>query len=111
MKCNIYILAIVAIGLGGTSCKKTGADTGTAVDPAAPAVTTVDATKIGTTTTIGGNITNDGGSMIKEAGVVYGTSTGVDTSKNRARNYTISGPFSVDVSKLSLLTTYYYKAY
>jgi hypothetical protein len=111
MKYNIYILAIVALGFGASSCKKTGADTGKVVDPAIPAVTTVDATKIGTTTTIGGNITNDGGSMIKEAGVVYGTSPGVDTSKNRTPNYTISGPFSVDVSKLTLLTTYYYKAY
>lgn len=112
MKYNLYILAIAALGLGVTSCKKTGADTGVAVNANAPTVTTTDASNInGTNATIGGSVTSDGGSIIKEAGIVYSTSPGPDTSKNRTPNYTISGPFSVNLTKLSLLTKYYYKAY
>jgi hypothetical protein len=112
MRYNIYILAIAVLGLGITSCKKTGADTGVAVNAAAPTVTTADATNInGTNATIGGAISSDGGSIIKEAGIVYSTTPNPDTSKNRTSNYTISGPFSVGLKNLSLLTTYYYKAY
>ncbi|MEO6330431.1 MAG: LamG-like jellyroll fold domain-containing protein, partial [Ginsengibacter sp.] len=61
--------------------------------------------------TIGGNITSDGGSIVKEAGIVYSTTPGVDTSKNKTPNYTISGNYSVILKNLSLLTKYYYKAY
>ena len=112
MRYNIYILAIAVLGFGVIACKKTGADTGVAVNPAAPAVTTANATGInGTNATIGGVISSDGGSIIKEAGVVYSTSPAPDTSKNKTPNYTISGPFSVNLTNLSLLTKYYYKAY
>jgi hypothetical protein len=112
MKYNIYILAIAVLGLGVTSCKKTGADTGVTVNAVGPTVTTTDASKInGTNATIGGNVTSDGGSIIKEAGIVYSTTANPDTSKNRTPNYTISGPYSVDLKNLSLLTKYYYKAY
>ena len=112
MKYNLYILSTIVLGLGVASCKKTGADSGITVNAAAPTITTNNATNInGTNATVGGNITSDGGSIIKEAGIVYGTAAGVDTSKNRIRNYTISGNYSVDLKNLSLLTTYYYKAY
>ena len=96
MKYKLFILATIVIGFGAVSCKKTGADSGIEVTPATPTVTTSDATNInGTNATIGGNITNDGGTLVKEAGIVYGTTPGVDTSKNRTPNYTVSGPFSV----------------
>lgn len=112
MKYNIYILAAIVLGLGVMSCKKTGSGSGIKVNAAAPTITTADATNInGTNATIGGNITNDGGSMVMEAGVVYGTAPGVDTSKSRVRNYTISGNYSVALKNLSLLTKYYYRAY
>lgn len=112
MKHSIYISALIILGVGFISCKKIGADTGIKVSPAAPAVTTTDATGItGTNATVGGNITSDGGSMVTEAGVVYSTSPNVDTTKTRVRNYTISGNYTVGLTNLSLLTTYYYKAY
>jgi Concanavalin A-like lectin/glucanases superfamily len=112
MRYNFYILTITLVCFAGIGCKKTGADSALTVSPVAPTVTTADASNItGTKATIGGNITNDGSSIIKEAGIVYSTTSGVDTSKNRTRNYTISGPFSVDLKDLSLLTKYYYKAY
>lgn len=112
MKNSIYISAIFLLFFAVLGCKKTGSDSGTQVTPTLPAVATADATGIsGTNATVGGNITNDGGSIVKEAGIVYSTTTGVDTSKNKTPNYTISGNFSVALKNLSLLTTYYYKAY
>lgn len=112
MKYNIYILIIAVLGFSAMSCKKTGADSGVSVNAAAPAVVTSDSVKInGTNATIGGNITSDGGSIVMEAGVVYSTSPNVDTSKNKTPNYTISGPFTVALKNLSLLTKYYYRAY
>jgi hypothetical protein len=112
MKYSIYILTTIVIGFGMVSCKKIGADTGIKVNAAAPTITTADATNINSTNaTIGGNITSDGGSMVKEAGVVYSTAPAPDTSKSRVKNYTISGSYSVPLSNLSLLTKYYYRAY
>jgi len=112
MKYNFYILSITLVCFAGMGCKKTGADSAISVTPVAPTVTTTDATNInGTNATIGGNITSDGNTIVKEAGIAYSTTPGVDTSKNKTPNYTISGPFSVTVKNLSLLTTYYYKAY
>ena len=112
MKYKLHFLATIILGFGSMSCKKTGADSGIAVNAVAPIVSTSDASNItGTNATIGGNITNDGGSLVKEAGIVYSTTAGVDTSKNRTPNYTVSGPFSVALKNLTLLTKYYYKAY
>jgi hypothetical protein len=112
MKKTIYILSIAVLGLAISGCKKTGADSGIHVDPALPAVTTNDASNInGTNATVGGNITSDGGSVVREAGIVYSTAPGVDTSKNKTPNYTVSGNFSVPLKNLSLLTKYYYRAY
>jgi len=112
MKYNIYILAAALLALSVTGCKKTGEGSGITVNPAAPAITTNNATNItGTNATVGGNITSDGGSIVTEAGIVYSTSPNVDTTKTRIRNYTIAGNYNVDLKGLSLLTKYYYKAY
>jgi hypothetical protein len=112
MKKYIKIIAVSALSVSIWSCKKTGSDTGIQVNPSLPTVTTSDATNInGTTATIGGIITNDGSSIVTEAGVCYGTTPGVDTSRNKKTNYTISGKFTVPLTNLSLLTRYYYKAY
>lgn len=112
MKYNIYILTIVVVALSVAGCKKTGENSGITVSPVVPAISTKDATNInGTTATVGGNITNDGGSIVTEAGIVYSTAPNVDTSKTRVRNYTISGTYNVNLTGLSLLERYYYKAY
>lgn len=112
MKKSICILSIGLLLFAAAGCKKTGSGTGIQVSPVPPTVTTADATGItGTNATVGGNITSDGSSVVTEAGICYSTAAGVDTSKNRTANYTISGNFSVALKGLSLLTRYYYKAY
>ncbi|MGV3530431.1 MAG: LamG-like jellyroll fold domain-containing protein [Flavisolibacter sp.] len=112
MKFNIYIIAVIAIALGTWSCTKTGAGSGITVNATAPTVTTSDAVGInGTTATISGNVSSDGGSMVMEAGILYSEAPGVDSSDSKVRNYTISGPFTVTVRDLTLLKTYYYRAY
>jgi hypothetical protein len=95
-----------------SSCKKTDSDTGIKVNAAVPTVTTNEPTNISAVgATLGGDITSDGGSIVTEAGVCYSTSSGVDTSDSKVANYTVSGNFSIPVKNLSLLTTYYYRAY
>ncbi|MBO9681512.1 MAG: LamG domain-containing protein [Flavisolibacter sp.] len=112
MKYNIYFLVMVMIALSIAGCKKTGEGSGITVNPVVPAISTKDPTNInGTSATVGGNITNDGGSIVTEAGIVYSTTPNVDTSKTRVRNYTISGNYSVNLTGLSLLEKYYYRAY
>jgi len=112
MKNSIYILTIFLLGFGVLGCKKTGEDSGVSVTAAVPTVTTNDATNInGTSATVGGNVTGDGGSIVKESGICYSTVANVDTSKNKTPKITISGNFNVTLSNLSLLTRYYYRAY
>jgi len=112
MKNKLLILSIFLVSFIIFSCKKTDSGTGIQVNAVAPTVSTNDATNIsGTNATIGGNISNDGGSIITEAGICYSTVSGVDTLKNKTPNYTISGNFNVQLSNLSLLTKYYYKVY
>jgi hypothetical protein len=112
MKNKIFSSIIVMIFFATYSCKKTGSGTGVVVNPAAPTVTTTSASGIsGTNATVGGTISNDGGSIVTEAGVCYDTASGVTIDKNKVPNYTISGNFTVGLTKLSLLTTYYYRAY
>lgn len=112
MKNNFLILFTLLAGLAMYSCKKTGSDSGIAVNAIAPAVTTNDVSNIsGTNVTVGGNITTDGGTIVTEAGICYSATSGVDTSDTRIPNYTISGSFSVQLKNLSLLSTYYYRAY
>jgi hypothetical protein len=112
MKNIFFSILIFTACFAISSCKKTDSDTGIKVDAAAPAVSTnepVNVSAVGAT--IGGNITSDGGSIVTEAGVCYSTSSDVDTSDSKVANYTVSGNFSVPVKNLSLLTTYYYRAY
>lgn len=112
MRYNIYVFTTALLLLGAASCKKTGSDSALQVNPATPTVTTLDASGInGTNATVGGNIATDGGSIVMEAGIVLSTASGVDTTKTRMRVYTVGGNYTVSLSNLSLLTTYYYRAY
>jgi hypothetical protein len=112
MKNNINIITIFFLCFTFFSCKKTDSNTGIAVVAAAPTITTNDATNVSAVSaTIGGNISNDGGSIVTEAGVCYSKTPGVTIANNKTPNYAISGNFSVTVSNLDLLTTYYYRAY
>lgn len=112
MKKNINIIAIIFLCFTFFSCKKTDSDTGIAVTAALPTITTNDAANVSAVgATIGGNITNDGGSIVSEAGVCYSKTPGVTIANNKTPYYTVSGSFSVQLSNLDLLTTYYYRAY
>jgi hypothetical protein len=112
MKYSIYILGSMLLGIGMVSCKKIGSDTGIIVNAAAPTIATVSATNITTSgATVGGNITGDGGSIVMEAGVVYGTSSNPTTASRKKTVYQISGPFSINLSDLVSDSTYHYRAY
>lgn len=106
----IMILPLICFTI--FSCKKTDSGTGKHLTPAAPTVTTNDTSNTsGNNVSVGGDITNDGGSIVTEAGICYSTTSGVDTSKNRIPAYPISGNYSIVLKGLQLLTPYYYKAY
>ncbi len=85
--------------------------------PAAPTVVT--GTKSGITTniaTIGGNITNNGGSGITESGVVFSTSPaptrgGFGVVDSTTNPLVTGGTFTKNVTGLLNATTYYYRAY
>ncbi len=110
-----HLFSIILIGAAlffMNSCKKTDSGTGIAVNAAAPQITTGDTSNTaGNNVNVHGDITSDGGSIVTEAGIVYGLAPGVDTSKNKIAVYPISGPYSITLKGLKLLTTYYYKAY
>ncbi|RYF86761.1 MAG: LamG domain-containing protein [Chitinophagaceae bacterium] len=112
MKYSIYLLAGAMLGIAALGCKKTGSDSGMEVNANAPSITTADAINVtSTNATVGGNVSSDNGASLQEVGIVYSTSAGVDTSKTRVRMYTAGGNFSTQLKNLSLLTTYYYRAY
>ena len=110
-----HLLSIILVGEAlffMNSCKKTDSGTGITVNAMAPQITTSDTSQTaGNNINVGGDITSDGGSIVTEAGIVYGTAPGVDTSKNKIVVYPISGPYSITLKGLQLLTPYYYKAY
>ena len=112
MKNFIKIATLAVLSCIIFSCKKTGVDTGISVNAVAPTITTNDASNIvSTNATVGGNVSTDGGSILTEVGICYSTMTGVDTSKNKTPYYTGGGKYNIILKNLSLLTTYYYKAY
>lgn len=113
MKNNIKtLIAIVIVCSTIYSCKKTDADTGVNVNAGLPTITTNDPTSItGTTAKVGGYIATDGGTVVTEAGICYSDAAGVDTSDTKLVKYTPGGTYTVDMTGLSLLTTYYYRAY
>jgi uncharacterized protein (TIGR02145 family) len=77
-----------------------------------PTLVTTDASGITqTTVTSGGTISNDGGATITERGIVYGTSTDPTTSNTKVTSGSGTGSFSVNVSNLTAITTYYIRSY
>ncbi|MBS1743082.1 MAG: hypothetical protein JST81_08610 [Bacteroidetes bacterium] len=113
MKKNIInSLAIVSLCLAMYSCKKTDADSGVSVNATTPTVVTNDPSSIaGNAATVGGNIKTDNGTIVTEAGICYSDSPGVDTSDIKIAKYVVGGNYSVNLTGLSLLSTYYYRAY
>lgn len=76
----------------------------------APTVQTSEATNIaGSSATLVGNVTSDGGATVTARGFVYGTSAS-DLSQT-IQSGSGMGSFTKALTGLSLSTTYYYKAY
>ena len=77
-----------------------------------PTVTTSSATNItGTSATIGGNVTSDGGQPVTERGIVYSTTKNPTTSSNKITRGTGTGSYSINLTGLADGTTYYVRAY
>ncbi|MBQ2573840.1 MAG: hypothetical protein II575_06425, partial [Bacteroidales bacterium] len=75
-----------------------------------PTVQTSEATNItGSSVTLVGNVTSDGGATVTERGFVYGTSAS-DLSQN-VQSGSGTGSFTKVLTELNASTTYYYKAY
>lgn len=88
------------------------------VTPVAPSVSTPTSTAITSTgATLGGNVTSDGAALITDRGVVYSiTTTNADpviggTGVTQASTSGTTGVFTVNVTGLSVLTGYSFKAY
>ena len=79
---------------------------------ALPTLTTSSATNISyTSATIGGNVTNDGGTSVTERGVVYSTTQNPTTSNTKVPSGNGKGSFSCLLSNLQDGTNYYVRAY
>lgn len=75
-------------------------------------VATVAGTATGTTTTtVGGEVTSDGGGTVTNRGVCYKTSAGVTIADNKTASGSGTGSFTADLSALAVDTRYYFKAY
>ena len=75
-----------------------------------PTVQTSEATNItGSSATLVGNVTSDGGATVTERGFVYGTSA--DNLSQNVQSGSGTGSFTKAITGLSHSTTYYYKAY
>ena len=77
-----------------------------------PTVTTSQVTDITQTTAIGGgNVTDDGGAEVTERGLCWSTDHNPTMDGNHATNGSGTGEYSVDMTELTVNTTYYVRAY
>jgi len=84
-----------------------------AANPVLPTLTTTAASTVGTTTaTSGGNITSDGGSTVTARGICWSTTTGPTLAlTTKTSDGTGTGSFTSSITGLTVLTTYYARAY
>ncbi|MEI7830682.1 MAG: fibronectin type III domain-containing protein [Prolixibacteraceae bacterium] len=101
---KILLVCIVLMILIG--CKKQ-------VVKVAPSITSVPTTSSisGTTATIGGSISDDGGDPITARGVVYGLNPNPTISDNKTSDGTGIGTYSSTISGLLPGKTYYFRTY
>ena len=79
---------------------------------AVPTLVTTDASGITqTTVTSGGTIGNDGGAIVTERGIVFGTSSNPTTSDTKVTSGSGTGSFNVIITALTPNTTYYIRSY
>jgi uncharacterized protein (TIGR02145 family) len=85
------------------SCKK---------NPVIPTLTTVTVSGITqTSSTSGGNITDDGGAGVTARGVCWGTAQNPSTGTNETEAGTGTGAFTSNITGLTANTTYHVRAY
>ncbi len=65
----------------------------------------------GTTAVSGGNITNNGGSLVTQRGVCYSTSPNPTTANTTISSGSGTGSFTSNLTSLSVNTTYYVRAF
>ncbi len=77
-----------------------------------PTITTTSASDItSTTATSGGNITNDGGSVVTVRGVCWSTSQNPTTDNSKSTDGTGTGNFTGSITGLTAGSNYYIRAY
>ena len=77
-----------------------------------PSLSTSSVTEITeTSVTVGGNITNDGGALITERGLVWGLNANPTTGDNKQTVGTGTGSFTTSIDGLESNTTYFVRAY
>ena len=77
-----------------------------------PSLSTSSVTEITeTSVTVGGNITNDGGALITERGVVWGLNANPTTADNKQTVGAGTGSFTTSISGLEASTNYFARAY
>ena len=75
-------------------------------------VTTADATFVtANSATLGGEVTDDGGAVVSERGVVYGLTENPTTSGTKLTSGTGTGAFTVNAEGLAPDTAYHHRAY
>ena len=104
-----YYVCAYAVNANGTAC---GEELTFTTEPGLPSVTTNEVTEITWTSAIGGGtIQSDGGSGITEKGLCWSTSHNPDISGTHTNAGAGLGSFSVEMTGLTLGTTYYVRAY
>jgi len=104
----LFKISVIVILLSGTtiylpSCKK---------EATPPVLTTTNISdKTQTTASIGGTVTDDGGSEVIIRGVCWDTSPNPTTSSNKTNNGKGTGSFTISLSGLTANTKYYVRAY
>ncbi|MFL9831833.1 MBG domain-containing protein, partial [Flavobacterium sp. ST-87] len=100
--------------LSGSTSNWVGGSPITSVAPVSTiaSLTTSAVTTITTTgATFNGNVTADGGASVTERGFVYGTAANPTTANTKVQGGTGTGAFSEVIAGLTVLTTYYVRAY
>ncbi|WP_338870094.1 putative Ig domain-containing protein [Spirosoma sp. SC4-14] len=93
-------------------CSAIGATYSLLVSTTATVTTAPPSSILGTSATLGGNVTADGGASVTDRGVVYMTGNGTPTTSNtKVTMSSGTGSFSQTVSNLSGGTTYSVRAY
>lgn len=106
----------IVIDGGGLTASVDCAATGSGINDAPSISTPTSASVTGTTTILGGDLTDTGCANVTKIGIYYSTTdgfadgTGTEVSETAGAPYS-TGAFTVNVSGLTASTVYYYKAF